>query len=139
MAYGFNDDKSKFDVSGIGKKTLAFTPMESANVYDIDVNVYAYGPTAYVDGTFTANNTTAGTWYPIGTIDGPAPVAETYGTCARWDGRALVTSSSTGAEVKGWLSAITIEDNVIWVKVAALTTATRFATNFAYRLANVDA
>ena len=139
MAYGFNDDKSKFDVSGYGKKTGTFEPMESTNVNNIDIDVYAYGSTAYVNGTFTALDTASGTWYPIGTVYGLDPIAETFGTCARWDGAARMTETSTGQEVIGRIAAITIDDNVIWVQVGNVTTATNYMVNFAYRLANEDA
>lgn len=96
MPYGFNDDKSKFDLANMGGSTGTFTPnvSTSVGVSSADVNVWKEGPIACVAGSFVP--VTTATTFPatvnIGTIDDIKP-SDVAGGCA------ICTSGNYGARV----------------------------------------
>ena len=74
MAYGFNDDKSKFDLSDIGSSRVGtFTP-NANRVRSSNVQVWADGAIGHIAGLITLLSTTTTTGI-VGHIDGITPDA----------------------------------------------------------------
>lgn len=85
MPYGFNDDKSMFDLSDIDQSTegnFTVNPATSGNrITNADIDSWAEGRIGCVSGSFTPRYTySSDFWLLVGTTD-ILPAAETGGTC----------------------------------------------------------
>lgn len=102
MPYGFNDDKSKFNLANMGGSSGTFTPnvSTSAGVSSADVNVWKEGSIASISGTFVL--VTKATSFPamvtLGTIEDFKPVSVAGGIAvSRGENTGLpLTVSTTG-------------------------------------------
>ena len=87
MPYGFNEDKSMYDLSDIAEMiswvgNYTIGGVTNAVIRDYNAACFGSGVTACVSGdiAFTSISASAG-WLKIGTVDHPAET-DTIGTCA---------------------------------------------------------
>lgn len=89
MQYGFEDDKSKFDLSNMIDGYGSFTPNTSqTNVSVTNVQLMTHGSLGLLTGTLTLTNVSETEWYAIGTLSGIRVVKQSYATdpvCIRVD------------------------------------------------------
>ncbi len=83
MPYGFNEDKSTFDLADIDQSvegTFTAAPATSLDtITNVNVTTWADGRIGCVGGTYTPNTVSTGRWVLIGTTD-ILPEVETGGT-----------------------------------------------------------
>lgn len=85
MQYGFDDDKSKFDLSNMLDGYGSFTPNTSqANVSVTNVQFMTHGSLGLLTGTLTFTNASDTVWYAIGTLSGMSVVKQSYATVKVW-------------------------------------------------------
>jgi hypothetical protein len=83
MPYGFNDDKSQFDLENMGGAAGTFTPNISASngVSTADISVWKEGRIACIAGTFKPafGSQSLPFWLTVGTIEDYKPAATAGG------------------------------------------------------------
>lgn len=72
MAYGFEDDKSKYDIANIPTdREIAFTPnADLTNIELSDVQCLAHGTSGLIAGAVSFRDVNSAVWYVLGTITG---------------------------------------------------------------------
>lgn len=81
MQYGFEDDKSKFDLSNMINGYGSFTPNTSqTNVNVTNIQCMTHGSLGLLTGTITLTNVSDTVWYAIGTLSGIRVVKQSYAT-----------------------------------------------------------
>lgn len=86
MQYGFEDDKSKFDLSNMTDSYGSFTPNTSqTNVSVTSIQCMVHGSLGLLTGTLTFTNASDTVWYVIGTLSGISVVKQSYATVKVWE------------------------------------------------------
>lgn len=71
MPYGFNDDKSMFDLDGITDRFATFTPNVALTNVDLSDDLCVkHGTMALLTGSMSFRSLTRGAWYLLGTLGG---------------------------------------------------------------------
>ena len=82
MPYGFEDDRSKFDLDGLDDVVGSLLPnADMPNVVFSDVRCVMHGTTGLLTGRMTYTKLTPGhVWYRVGTVTGMEVMRVAYGT-----------------------------------------------------------
>lgn len=79
MPYGFNDDKSMYDLDGITDKFATFTPNAALTNVDLSgVLCVKHGTAALLTGSMSFRSLTKGVWYQLGSLEGVTVERQTY-------------------------------------------------------------
>lgn len=79
MPYGFNDDKSMFDLDGLTDRLATFTPSSAlTNITLSNMLCVVHGTTGLLTGTANFTSLTNGTWYLLGTLSDVTVASQTY-------------------------------------------------------------
>ena len=77
MPYGFNEDKSMFDLGGMADRIVSFVPSAGqTKVVLNDAQCVVHGTTGLLTGTASFRDVDAGAWYMLGALSGLSLVAQ---------------------------------------------------------------